>query len=89
MLIIIVYYYYSMTKPHRTVNFSVELDSVLGILASSRQESLSGLLETMLREHPEVIKTLGILRGTPMPPSMVKGNNPIPVHKNPEVLHAM
>ena len=62
--------------------YSDELDSVLGILASSRQESMSALLETMLREHPEVIKTLGVLRGTPMPSSMVKGNNPIPVHDN-------
>lgn len=78
-----------MTKPHRTVNFSVELDSVLGILASSRQESMSALLETMLREHPEVIKTLGVLRGTPMPPSMIKGKNPIPVHNNLDALPAM
>ena len=89
MFIIVLCSYYSMTKPHRTVNFSVELDSVLGMLASSRQESMSALLETMLREHPEVIKTLGILRGTPIPPSMVNGSNQIPVHNNPEVLPAM
>ena len=75
-----------MTKLHRTITFSIELDSVLGVLASSRQESLSGLLETMLREHPEVIKTLRILRETPTPSSMVKGKIPIPIHNDSEVL---
>ncbi len=89
MFIVILYTYYNMTKPHRTVNFSVELDSVLGILVSSRQESMSGLLEIMLREHPEVIKTLRILRETPMPSSMVKGTKPIPVHNNSKVLQSM
>ncbi|NQV39911.1 MAG: hypothetical protein HQ505_05155 [Nitrosopumilus sp.] len=62
---------------------------MLGILASSRQESMSGLLEIMLREHPEVIKTLEIIRGTSIPASMIKGKKYIPIHNHSKPLTAM
>lgn len=75
-------------KPHRTVSFSVELDSILGILASSSQQNLSEFLEIRLREHPEIRKTIERIRSTPEPQSMLEGNLPQTIHSEPEELAA-
>ena len=75
-----------MTKPRRTVSLSVELDSILGVLASSSQQSLSEFLEIRLREHPEISKVIKKIRDTPEPVSTIKEKIPKPIHSEPEKL---
>ena len=65
--------------PSRTVTFSLELDGVLGVLASGHQQDLSEYLEIQLRKVPEIRDTIQLLRDTPEPKSMMKGNMPVPV----------
>ncbi|MEX0861683.1 hypothetical protein [Nitrosopumilus sp.] len=77
-----------MTKTRRTVNFSIELDGVLGLLASSSQQNLSEFLEYRLREIPEVKNMLQKIRTVPEMPPMVKGKIPKPVHNESELLSA-
>ncbi len=77
-----------MTKTRRTVNFSIELDGVLGLLASSSQQNLSEFLEYRLREIPEVKTMLQKIRTVPEMPPMVKGKIPKPVHNESEPLPA-
>lgn len=43
-----------MTQIRRTISWSRELDVNLSVLSSKRHESLSALLEMLLREHPLV-----------------------------------
>jgi hypothetical protein len=43
-----------MTQVRRTLSWSRELDVNLNVLARKRHESLSALLEMLLREHPLV-----------------------------------
>ena len=65
-----------MTKVRRTVNFSIELDGVLGLLSSSSQQNLSEFLEYRLRELPEINGMLQKIRTVPELPPMVKGKTP-------------
>lgn len=51
-----------MTQVRRTVSLSRELDINLAELARKRSESLSALLETLLREHPLVVKEIEFTR---------------------------
>ena len=88
MLKCLLYSYYSMTKIRRTVNFSVELDGVLGLLSSSAQQNLSEFLEYRLRELPEVDSMLQKIRTVPDLPPMVKGKIPKPVHDESKPLTA-
>lgn len=80
--------YYSMTKIRRTVNFSVELDGVLGLLSTSSQQNLSEFLEYRLRELPEVKDMLQKIRTVPELPPMIKGKTPKLVHNESEPLPA-
>ncbi len=75
-----------MTKVRRTVNFSVELDGVLGILSSSVQQNLSEFLEYRLREIPEINEMLQKIRTVPELPPMVKGKVPKPIHNESELI---
>ena len=84
----LLYSYYGMTKIRRTVNFSIELDGVLGLLSSSSQQNLSEFLEYRLRELPEVKTMMEKLRTVPELPPMVKGNIPKPVHNESKPLTA-
>lgn len=77
-----------MTKVRRTVNFSAELDGVLGLLSSSSQQNLSEFLEYRLRELPEVRNMLQKIRAVPDLPPMVKGKTPKPVHDESKPLAA-
>lgn len=77
-----------MTKVRRTVNFSIELDGMLGLLASSSQQNLSEFLEYRLRELPEVKTMVQKLRAVPELPPMVKGKIPHPVHNESKPLPA-
>jgi hypothetical protein len=47
-----------MTQVRRTVSLSRELDVNLSFIARQRGESLSALLEMLLREHPLVDKEI-------------------------------
>lgn len=64
-----------MTKCNRTVSFSIELDNVLGMLASASQQNLSEFLEIRLREHPEIKRVIETIRNTPEPVSMINNKN--------------
>ena len=75
-----------MTKVRRTVNFSVELDGVLGILSSSAQQNLSEFLEYRLREIPEINEMLQKIRTIPELPPMVKEKVPKPIHNESELI---
>lgn len=77
-----------MSKVRRTVNFSVELDGILGLLSSSSQQSLSEFLEYRLREIPEVKTMIQKMRMVPDMPPMIKGKNPQPVHDESKPLTA-
>lgn len=75
-----------MTKVRRTVNFSVELDGLLGLLATKRQQNLSEFLEYTLRTVPEIHQMILKSRiGSPQPtikgtiPKSIKDNSEIPV----------
>lgn len=64
-----------MTKVRRTVNFSVELDGTLGLLATRRQQNLSEFLEYTLRAVPEISEMITRSRiGSPGP--TIKGSTP-------------
>ncbi len=77
-----------MTKIRRTVNFSVELDGVLGVLSSSAQQNLSEFLEYRLRELPEVNDMLQKIRTVPDLPPMIKGKIPKQIHNESKPLTA-
>lgn len=77
-----------MTKVRRTVNFSIELDGVLGLLSSSSQQNLSEFLEYRLRELPEAKTLMQKLRTVPEPNPMIKGKIPKPVHNESKQLTA-
>jgi len=77
-----------MTKVRRTVNFSLELDGVVGLLSSSSQQNMSEFLEYRLRELPEVKTMIEKLRTAPEPAPMVKGKIPKPVHNESKPLTA-
>lgn len=73
-----------MTKVRRTVNFSLELDGILGLLATKRQQNLSEFLEYTLRATPEIGETIIRSRvGSPQP--TVKGRLPKPARKAPKM----
>ncbi|MBI5378444.1 MAG: hypothetical protein HZA82_07465 [Thaumarchaeota archaeon] len=76
--------YYGMTKVRRTVNFSVELDGILGLLATKRQQNLSEFLEYTLRDVPEINEMILKSRiGSPQP--TIKGSIPKPIKNNSEI----
>lgn len=77
-----------MTKVRRTINFSLELDGVLGVLSSSSQQNMSEFLEYRLREIPEIKTMIEKIRSVPEPAPMVKGKIPKPVHNESEQLTA-
>jgi len=77
-----------MTKVRRTVNFSVELDGVLGLLSSSSHQNLSEFLEYRLRELPEINGMLQKIRTVTELPPMVKGKTPKLVHNESKPLSA-
>lgn len=73
-----------MTKVRRTVNFSVELDGILGLLAIKRQQNLSEFLEYTLRTVPEIHELILKSRiGSPQP--TVKGSVPKSIESNSEI----
>ena len=51
-----------MTQVRRTVSLSRELDVNLSFIARHRGESLSALMEMLLREHPIVSKQIEMSR---------------------------
>jgi hypothetical protein len=64
-----------MTKIRRTVNFSVELDGIMSILATKRQQNLSEFLEYTLRDIPDIREMILKSRiGSPQP--TIKGSVP-------------
>ena len=77
-----------MTKVRRTVNFSIELDGILGLLSSSVQQNMSEFLEYRLREVPEVNALLQKHRTISEPNPMIKGKIPNPVHNESKPLTA-
>ncbi|MGI0088415.1 MAG: hypothetical protein ACREBI_10750 [Nitrosotalea sp.] len=73
-----------MTKVRRTVNFSVELDGILGLLATKRQQNLSEFLEYTLRTVPEIHEMILKSRmGSPKP--TIKGSIPKPIKDNSKI----
>lgn len=70
-----------MTKARRTVTFSLELDGILGLLATKRQQDLSEFLEYTLRDVPEIREMIQKSRiGDPQ--AMVKGKTPFLPNQN-------
>jgi len=78
-----------MTKVRRTVNFSMELDGVLGLLASSNKQNLSEFLEYRLRENPDILKIILEQRKYGDPKSMIKGKIPKPVQNESKLISAI
>ncbi len=73
-----------MTKVRRTVNFSVELDGLLGLLATKRQQNLSEFLEYTLRAVPEINEMILKSRiGSPQ--STIQGSIPKSIKNNSEI----
>jgi hypothetical protein len=67
------------------VNFSVELNGILGLLATKRKQNLSEFLEYTLRAVPEIQEMILKYRiGSPQPtikdsiPKAIKDNSEIP-----------
>jgi len=77
-----------MTKQRRTINLSIELDNILGILSSASQQNLSEFIEIRLRENPEINEMVKTLRTTNDPKPMVRQTLPIPVHTELETIPA-
>lgn len=70
-----------MTKVRRTVNFSFELDGILGLLATKRRQNLSEFLEYTLRAVPEIQEIVLKSRvGSPRPTA--RGAAPKPTKRN-------
>jgi hypothetical protein len=74
-----------MTKVRRTVNFSVELDGILGLLSTKRQQNLSEFLEYTLRAVPEINEIILKSRGMDSPQQTISSKIPKSMENNSEI----
>lgn len=65
-----------MVQRARSISLSAELDNVIALLASAKQQSYSQFLEFHLRKIKIIEETLEKLETMPDLPPMIKGNTP-------------
>lgn len=70
-----------MTKQHRTISISAELDAAIGSLAMKHKMSYSELVEKRLYENGEIFDEISRLRKLPADPVVVFDTPPVKRHR--------